>query len=52
MQSYPEDPFFNSEYYNKIQEMIKHKFEQANKMIQLLKEVRLFMNTPLPKTEV
>lgn len=49
LKTYTEDPFFNSEYYHKIQGIIKYKFEQSNKMIQLLKEVRLFMDAPLPK---
>ena len=48
LKSYTDDPFYNSEYYHKIQGIIKHKFEQSNKMIQLLKEVRLFMDSPLP----
>ncbi len=46
LKSYPDDPFFNAEYYARIQALIKNKFEQASAMIQLLKDVRSFMDAP------
>lgn len=42
---YTEDPFFNPEFYGRLQGMIKLKFEHANKMIGLLKDVRTFMDS-------
>ncbi len=45
MKFYTEDPFFNRKFYNKIQGLIKQKFEQSNKMIQMLKEVRSFLES-------
>lgn len=46
LKSYTDDPFFNAEFYGRIQSLIKNKFEQSNKMINLLRDVRIMMDAP------